>query len=192
MSSEPTPVPRRIGACESHEAAEILPLVYAELRRLAASQLGRLRPGQTLQPTALVHEAYLKLVGNRDPGWGGRGHFFGAAAQAMREIIVDHLRRKFAQKRGGGRPAEELDTAIAVAAGDLRIDDALAVDAALKKLEAEHPRQARVVVMRYFGGLSEDEIARALDVTSRTVERDWRFASAYLHAALTAEPGPAR
>lgn len=168
------------------EAADLLSVVYDELRRLAAAQLGRLRPGQTLQPTALVHEAYLKLVGDADPGWNGRGHFFGAAAQAMREIIVDHIRRKSAVKRGGGRPHHALDEAVAISAGDLQPEEALAVDEALKRLEVEHPRQAKVVVMRYFAGLTEAEIAEALGVTPRTVERDWRFARAYLHAILSA------
>ncbi|APR76724.1 Hypothetical protein A7982_02071 [Minicystis rosea] len=169
-------------------AEELLPLVYGELRRLAAAHMSKLRPGETLRPTALVHEAYLKLVGAADPGWNGRGHFFGAAAQAMREIIVDHVRRKSAQKRGGGRVAEDLDAAVGVAATDLDADDVLAVDAALRALEAEHPRRAQVVVMRYFGGLSEEEIAAALEVTTRTVEREWRFARAYLHEQLAREP----
>ncbi len=180
-------VTRLLGAVEEGQARaaeELLPIVYGELRRLAAAQMARLRPGETLQPTALVHEAYLKLVGDADPAWNGRGHFFGAAAQAMRELIVDHLRRKTAAKRGGGRPKESLDVDIAVAAGDLGPEDALAIDAALARLEMEHPRKAQVVVMRFFGGLSEEEIAEALGVTARTVEREWRFARAWLHAAL--------
>jgi RNA polymerase sigma factor (TIGR02999 family) len=179
-----------IAAGRREAAAELLPVVYGELRKLAAAQMARLRPGQTLQPTALVHEAYLKLVGEADPRWNGRGHFFGAAAQAMRELIVDHVRRKAAGKRGGGRAPEPLDAAvadIAAGAGDLGPEDVLAVDAALERLEAEHPRKAQVAVMRYFGGLSEQEIAEALGVTTRTVEREWRFARAFLHEVL--EPG---
>jgi RNA polymerase sigma factor (TIGR02999 family) len=167
-------------------AGELLPLVYRELRRLAASQLARLRPGQTLQPTALVHEAYIKLVGSGDPGWDGRGHFFAAAAMAMRELIVDAVRRKSAAKRGGGVPPEELHTALAVPGGGPGLDDVLAVDAALKQLEAQHPRKAKVVVMRYFGGLADEEIAAAVGVDVRTVERDWRFARAWLHSVLFA------
>jgi RNA polymerase sigma factor (TIGR02999 family) len=169
---------------EPRAAAELLPLVYAELRRLAAAQMRKLRPGATLQPTALVHEAYLELVGRADPGWNGRGHFFGAAAQAMREIIVDQVRRKTAQKRGGGRANEPLDAAFEVAQAGLGTDDVLAVDAALKQLEAEHPRKAQVVIMRWFGGLSEEEIAEALGLTVRTVAREWRFARAFLHERL--------
>ncbi len=176
-----------LSAGRPQAAAELLPVVYGELRRLAAAQMARLRPGETLQPTALVHEAYLALVGEADPGWNGRGHFFGAAAQAMREIIVDHVRRKAAAKRGGGRVAEDLDAAIAVAAGDLGADDVLAVDAAVARLAALHPRKAKVVVMRYFGGLSEEEIAASLGVTPRTVEREWRFARAFLHDLLFPE-----
>ena len=170
-------------------AAQLLPLLYAELRKLARAQLSRLRPGETLQPTALVHEAYLKLIGNVDPGWKGRGHFMAAAAQAMREIIVDHLRSKLAAKRGGGCPKEELDAALTISAEDLGPEDGLAIDAALENLEVEYPRQAQVVVMRFFGGLSAEEIASALGVTTRTIERDWRFARAHLHATLSGESG---
>lgn len=168
-------------------ADDLLPAVYRELRALAAAHLARLRPGETLRPTALVHEAYLKLLGSAGAGWNGRGHFFGAAAQAMREIIVDHVRRKVAAKRGGGARPEPLDTEITVCADGLGADDVLAVNSALSRLEAEHPRKAQVVVMRYFAGLSEEEIAAALGVTARTVEREWRFARAYLRDVLSRE-----
>jgi RNA polymerase sigma factor (TIGR02999 family) len=161
-------------------AVELLPIVYAELRALAGAQMARLRPGQTLQPTALVHEAYLKLVGGADPGWNGRGHFFGAAAQAMRELIVDHIRRKAAAKHGGGKVHEELDVDLAAGADGLPAEEVLAIHEGIRKLEAEHPRKAEVVVMRFFGGLSVEEIAAALGTTTRTVERDLRFARAYL------------
>lgn len=189
MNDDVTRILAELAAGQPAAAADLLPLVYDELRRLARAQMARLRPGETLQPTALVHEAYLDLVGRADPGWNGRGHFFGAAAQAMREIIVDHVRRKSAQKRGAGRKPEELEGAFAVAAQELGVEDVLAVDAALRTLEAAHPRHARVVVMRYFGGLTEEETAEALGVTARTVERDWRFARAYLHDLLRGEPG---
>jgi RNA polymerase sigma factor (TIGR02999 family) len=118
---------RGVAAGDADAASELLPVVYAELRSLAAAQMARLRPGQTLQPTALVHEAYLKLVRDTDPGWNGRGHFFGAAAQAMREIIVDHIRRKTAAKRGGGQAHADLDVAVAEAAAGLPTEDVLAI-----------------------------------------------------------------
>jgi len=166
-------------------AAELLPLLYPELRRLAVAQMARLRPGQTLQPTALVHEAYMKLVGDTDPGWNGRGHFFGAAAQAMREILVDHARRRSAKKRGGGQEPLRIDTGFELADDAMPVDDVLAIDAALATLAKSHPRKAEIVVMRYFGGLTMDQIAEALGVTTRTAEREWRFARAVLAAALS-------
>jgi RNA polymerase sigma factor (TIGR02999 family) len=184
MDPDVTRMLEDVAAGRPEAASALLPVVYGELRKLAAAQMGRLRPGETIQPTALVHEAYLELVGAADPGWSGRGHFFGAAAQAMREIIVDRVRRKSAVKRGGGRPAEELDAAIDVASDALGLEDVLAVDGALAALEREHPRKAQIVVMRFFGGLSTEEIAAALDVTTRTVEREWRFARAFLHEQL--------
>lgn len=176
-----------VAAGDARAGAELLPLVYQELRRLAAAQMARLRPGQTLQPTALVHEAWVKLVGSTDPGWNGRGHFFGAAAQAMREIIVDHVRQKTAQKRGGGQLHEEVDAAFALAVDGMAAADVLALDAALAALEQDHPRKAQVVVMRYFGGYSVPEIAEGLGLTTRTVEREWRFARAFLHEMLSRE-----
>lgn len=185
MHHEVTRIIAEIAAGRDQATQELLPLVYQELRRIAAAQMARLRPGDTLQPTALVHEAYLKLVGSPGPGWNGRGHFFAAAAQAMREIIVDHVRRKVAAKRGGGQRAEPLDVEIAVDAELLGIEDVLSINAALARLEAEHPRKAQVVVMRFFGGLQDQEIAEALGVTTRTVEREWRFARAYLHEVLS-------
>src|SRR5258706_2676086 len=145
MTNDVTRLLGELASGRSQAADELLPVLYGELRKLAAAQMSRLRGGETLQPTALVHEAYLKLVANADPRWNGRGHFFGAAAQAMRELIVDYLRRKSAGKRGGGRPNEPLEAAIAGSAGSLGPDDALAVDAALRELEAAHTRKAHAV-----------------------------------------------
>ena len=173
---------------EPQGSAALLPVVYAELRRLAAAQLSRQRPGHTLQPTALVHEAFLKLVKGGDPQWQNRGHFFAAATLAMREIIVDGARRRAAVKRGGGRARTTLD-GLTHAGEAADLDEVLAVDDALRRLEAAHPRAARGVAMRYFAGLSEEEIAAALEITTRTVERDWRFARAWLHQVL-AEGAP--
>lgn len=173
-------------AGDGEAAAALLPRVYAELRTLAAARLRRAPPGQTLQATALVHEAYLALVGKQDPGWNGRGHFFGAAAQAMREIVIDQARRKAARKRGGdwARAEVEVDEVGLVGGGGLPDEDLLALDEALTRLEAEHPERARVVVLRHYGGLQEAEIAEVMGVSTRTVERAWRFARAWLHAAL--------
>jgi RNA polymerase sigma factor (TIGR02999 family) len=180
----------------SDAASELLPIVYAELRAVAAAQMARLRPGQTLQPTALVHEAYLKLVRGRDPGWQGRGHFFGAAAQAMREIIVDHVRRKAAAKRGGGRLADpgDLEAAaagLAPAEGGGGAEEVLAVHAAVDALRAVHGRRADVVVMRFFGGFTVEEIAEAQGTTARTVDRDLRFARAFLYDHINNDDGAA-
>jgi RNA polymerase sigma factor (TIGR02999 family) len=186
MQRDITLLLRDAAAGDAKSGAELLPLVYDELRRLAAAQMSRLRPGQTLQATALVHEAWVKLVGGADPGWEGRRHFFGAAANAMREIVVDHVRWKTAQKRGGGQAHVELDTSGLDAVAVLPVDDVLAIDAAVSALERDHPRKAQVVVMRFFGGFSTEEIAEALGLTTRTVEREWRFARAFLHAKLSA------
>jgi RNA polymerase sigma factor (TIGR02999 family) len=184
-SKDVTAVLQAIEAGDSKAAAELLPLVYGELRKLAAARMARLRPGQTLQPTALVHEVYLALVGKKDPGWKGRGHFFGAAAQAMRELLVDAARRKAALKRGGDlsrAEAEEVEGAALEPA--LPVEDVLALDRALAKMKVEHPRKAEIVELRYFGGLTEEEIASLYEVTTRTIEREWRFARAWLHQAL--------
>ena len=167
---------------ETQPASELLPVVYAELRRLAAALASRLPPGQTLQPTALVHEAYLRLVGDRDPGWEGRRHFFGAAAQAMRNILVEQTRRKGAQKHGGGGRRVELTECLAVI--EPPAVDLLAVDEAIKKLETEKPHLAEIAMLRYFTGLSVEETAAVLGVSPSTLAREWRFARAWLARRL--------
>lgn len=169
---------------DSNAGRELLPLVYQELRRLARARMAAAPPGNTLQPTALVHEAFLRLVGSGDPGWNGRAHFFGAAAQAMRNILVDQARRKAAIKHGGAAArvsAEPDDLAIEPPAEDL-----LALDEALQLLEAEDPDAARVVLLKHFAALDDDEIATALQVSTRTVRREWRFARAWLQQKLGA------
>jgi RNA polymerase sigma factor (TIGR02999 family) len=163
-------------------AAELLPIVYAELRRLAGAMLHDQRPGQTLQPTALVHEAYLRLVRNQDPGWEGRRHFFGAAAQAMREILVDQARRKAAIKHGGQNQRVELGDDLAYI--EPPADNLLALDEAIQKLQAEEPRLAEIVLLRYYTGLSVEDTARVVGESERTVYRDWRRASAWLGREL--------
>jgi len=164
------------------QAADLLPEVYAELRRLAEALTGRLRPGQTLQATALVHEAFLRLVGDRDPGWEGRRHFFGAAAQAMRQILIDQARRKGARKHGGGR--HRVDLAEGLAYVEQPADDVLALDEAIQALQAEEPALAEVVLLRYYAGLGVAEAAAVLGQSASTVKRDWRRARAWLGRRL--------
>lgn len=163
-------------------AADVLPEVYAELRRLAASMSTRLPPGQTLQPTALVHEAYLRLVRTKDPGWDGRRHFFGAAARAMREILIERARRQAALKHGGAFQRVELDGALAVI--EPPSEDVLALDEAIKKLEAAKPHLAEIVMLRFYAGLSIEDTAGAVDRSTSTVKREWRFARAWLAREL--------
>jgi RNA polymerase sigma factor (TIGR02999 family) len=175
---------------EMQPAAELLPVVYAELRRLAAVLAGRLPPGQTLQPTALVHEAYLRLVGDHDPGWDGRRHFFGAAAQAMRNILVEQARRKGAHKHGGTARRVELTEGLVVV--EPPADDLLAVDEAIQKLQAEKPHLAEIAMLRYLAGLSVDETAAVLGMSASTLAREWRFARAWLVRRLGDAPGGIR
>ena len=167
-----------------HRADELLPLVYDELRALAQARMAHEMPGQTIQATALVHEAYLRLVGEQDPGWNGRGHFFGAAALAMRRILVEAARRRGRIKRGGDRRRVSIDDADAQAAIEPPDDDVLAVDEAVRRLEQEDPRKGRIVNLRYFAGLTAEETARVLGVSVGTVERDWRFIKAWLQEEL--------
>jgi RNA polymerase sigma factor (TIGR02999 family) len=164
-------------------AAELLPLVYDELRRLAAAQLAHERPGQTLDATALVHEAYLRLIGPADgKAWRDRGHFLAAAAEAMRRILVDQARRKRAEKRGGGAQRFELSETDRVVIPDP--DTLLTVDEALERLSADDPEAAAVARLRLFAGLSIEEAATALKVSRATAFRDWSYARAVLSAAL--------
>jgi len=163
---------------------QLLDRVYVELRELASSHLRRERPDHTLQPTALVHEAYLKLIGQNELSFRSRAEFFGAAAQVMRRILVDHARRSQAAKRGGGRVRETLDTgSIAV---DDRAGDLLEIDDALRKFADTDPERARIVELRFFGGLSNAEAGEILGVSTRSVERAWRVARAWLLRELGA------
>jgi RNA polymerase sigma factor (TIGR02999 family) len=164
-------------------ADELLPLVYRELRRLAQQRLAREKPGQTLQATALVHEAYLRLVDHQDAQrWDNCGHFLAAAAEAMRRILVENARRKRAEKHGGRMERQDLD-AIDIAA-PTPSEDLLALDEALTKLEAEDSIKAQLVKLRYFAGLSEEDAARTLGISRATVQRHWRYAKAWLHSEL--------
>jgi RNA polymerase sigma factor (TIGR02999 family) len=167
-------------------AADLLPLVYDELRRLAAARLAAEAPGQTLQPTALVHDAYLRIVGPAaDRPWDGRGHFFAAAAEAMRRILIDRARHRQSLKAGGGRGRVALDAAASVPAPDgAAAEDVLALDEALTHLEAEDPVKAQLVKLRYFAGLSLTDAARALGVSPATAKRYWVYARAWLYGKL--------
>jgi RNA polymerase sigma factor (TIGR02999 family) len=168
-------------------AAELLPLVYDELRKLAAARLADEKPGQTLQPTALVHEAYVRLVGGEQPqDWNGRGHFFAAAAEAMRRILVETARRKGRARHGGGRARIDLD-AVELAA-DETDDRLLAIDEALTLLATEDPDAAEVVKLRFFAGLTAEQAADALGISLRSANSHWAFARAWLFRRL-GEPG---
>jgi RNA polymerase sigma factor (TIGR02999 family) len=165
-------------------AAELLPLVYDELRKLAAVNMAAESPDQTLQPTALVHEAFLRLVGPADQlRWDSRGHFFAAAAEAMRRILVDAARRKQREKHGGNYRRVELDT-VQVAGLDPR-HDLVALDVALTRLAIEDPQAARLVELRHFAGLTIPEVAQVIGISPRTADRMWAFARAWLHRELT-------
>ncbi len=163
-------------------AEELLPLVYGELRSLARSRMAREAPGQTLQATALVHEAYLRLIGDADPGWNGRGHFFGAAALAMRRILVEQARRKARQRHGGGQ--QRLDVADVAVAIEPPGEDVLAIDHAVSRLEAQDPRKGRIVNLRYFAGLTTKETAEVLGLSVGTSEREWRCIRTWLQVEL--------
>jgi RNA polymerase sigma factor (TIGR02999 family) len=177
--SDVTHILGSLEAGDPHAASQLLPLVYDELRRLAAHRLAHEAPGQTLQPTALVHEAYLRLVGDKaDVSWGGRGHFFAAAAQAMRRILVESARSKKRLKRGGGRERLPLEEAELLTPEPR--EDVLALDEALTELGATDRAAADLVQLRYFGGLSIPDAARVLGVSPRTAERFWTFARAWL------------
>jgi RNA polymerase sigma factor (TIGR02999 family) len=167
-------------------AGELLPLVYDELRRLAARRLAREKPGHSLQATALVHEAYLRLVGAQDPGWAGRAHFFSAAAEAMRRILVESARRKASLKRGEGLVRVDIDAVDVAAPG--RSDDLLALDEALSALALVEPQTAELVKLRYFTGLTNKQAAEVLAISPRTADFRWAFARAWLLDKL--EGGP--
>jgi RNA polymerase sigma factor (TIGR02999 family) len=177
-------VTRLLSAIEQGDpqaASQLLPLVYDELRRLAAQKLAQEKPGETLQATALVHEAYLRLVGNDDePRWANCGHFFAAAAEAMRRILIDQARAKRAHKRGGGRKRNELEDIAAPYADE----ELLALDEALQKLAEQDPLKAKLVELRYFAGLTGDQAAEVLDISPATADRHWAYARAWLQAEV--------
>jgi RNA polymerase sigma factor (TIGR02999 family) len=168
---------------DSSAAEQLLPLVYDELRKLAAQKLAHEKTGQTLQATALVHEAYLRLVGPGDmPSWDSRGHFFAAAAEVMRRILVDNARRRLSQKRGGAMERVDFPELVAPAVDEPF--DLLALDEALQSLEAQHPDKAKLVKLRFFAGCSLEETAEHLGISRATAQRNWAFARAWLYGQL--------
>lgn len=179
---EVTRVLRRAAAGDRAATNELFPVVYDELRQIAARFLAGERMGHTLQPTALVNEAYLRLVGPNGDGWESRAHFFGAAAQAIRRILVDHARSKQAAKRGGQSERESI--ALESIAGEVEDVDMVALDEAMDKLAKLDAQKAKVVELRFFGGLTGDETATALGISASTVARDWQFARVWLKREL--------
>ncbi|MBI4717140.1 MAG: sigma-70 family RNA polymerase sigma factor [Planctomycetes bacterium] len=177
-----TEILQATGRGDRQAAAELLPLVYDELRRLARSRMAGLPPGNTLQPTALVHEAFMRLVGDRDPGWDNRAHFFAAAAESMRQVLVDQARRKKRLKRGGDKKRmtlEDFDVPLASP-----VEDILAMDQAIERLQRSDPRKAQIVMLRFFAGLTRDETAAVLGLSVPTIDREWRYIVARLHKDL--------
>jgi RNA polymerase sigma factor (TIGR02999 family) len=176
--SEITLVLEAVKRGEKLASEQLLPLVYEELRRMAAARMAQETPGQTLQPTALVHEAWLQLVGEGGRSWQNRAHFFGAAADAMRRILIDKARRKSRLKHGGGQSRLDIDDLeLAETTPD---DNILLINDALERLEKEDPEQARVVVLKFFGGLTNLEVAESLGIAERSVDRQWACAKACL------------
>ena len=176
-----TPLFQRINAGDPSAAEELLPLVYDELRRLAAARMARESPGQTLQATALVHEAWLRLGGERQPAWANRAHFFAAAAEAMRRILIDNARRKLAIRHGGRlEKVSASDTAFDLPAGTADDAELLLINDALEALAAHDPRKADLVKQRYFVGLTLEEAAEVLGISVRTAKRDWVYARTWL------------
>lgn len=174
---------RRAAAGDRQAAQELLPLVYGDLKSLAHARLARYKRDQTLQTTDLVHECWLRLIQQGDPGWEGRRHFFGAAARAMRNILVEEARRRSSVKRDASRK-RELPTAMPEIVTAPPVEDILSLGEALEKFEKDHPRAAEVVWLRFFDGLSMPEVAELAGVSLATAERDWRFARAWLQEEL--------
>jgi RNA polymerase sigma-70 factor, ECF subfamily len=184
MDSQPGEITQLLQAMHTGDrsaADKLLPLVYKELHRLAAAYMRRERPDHTLQPTALINEAYLRLAGE-DVDWNGRAHFIGLAAHVMRQVLVDHARAHKAERRAGGLRRVDMDENLAIAPE--RLGEIQFIDEALERLARRNQRQARVVELRYFGGLSVEQIASVLGIAPRSVKRDWSLARIWLHREL--------
>ncbi|MGA3035177.1 MAG: sigma-70 family RNA polymerase sigma factor [Terracidiphilus sp.] len=180
-SGEVTRLLQAMNAGDRAAGEQLLPLVYRELHRIASAYMRRERPDHTLQATALIHEAYLRLAGE-EIDWQNRGHFIGLAAHVMRRVLVDYARQHHAERRAGGLQRVEMDDNLAISPE--RLDEALFLDQALQRLTEKNPRQAQVVELRYFGGLSVEQIAAILDIAPRSVKRDWSLARMFLHSEL--------
>jgi RNA polymerase sigma factor (TIGR02999 family) len=183
--SEVTLILQGLGANDAGAMEKLLPLVYEELRHLAAARMARESAGHTLQPTALVHEAWLRLVGDGERSWKNRSYFFAAAAEAMRRILVEHARRKAQLKYGGGQERlniEEME--LAEAEPDAKV---LLVNAALERMETQHPERARIVVLKYFGGMTNKEVAETLGIGERSVDRHWVCAKTWLYKEISVQ-----
>ena len=183
LMSDVTQILSAIESGDREAIDRLLPMVYRELHEIAQRQMVFERPGHSLQATALVHEAYMKLIGNEEIRWAGKSHFFAAAAESMRRILVDSARKRGRQKRGGTNKRLALDLAEIVM--EEQSDQILALDEALKILEAQDERMARIVKLRFFSGLSVEDTARAMDISERTVKREWALARAWLFRALS-------
>jgi RNA polymerase sigma factor (TIGR02999 family) len=183
-----TQVLRKAAAGDAEAGRDLLPLVYDDLRNLARARLKRVPPGQTLQATALVHEAYMRIVGSEDPGWDSRAHFFASAAHAMRDILVERARRRTTEKRGGGwhrMPLEDAEAEL-----EPPSDQVLAVDEALKRLESHDPRKGQIANLRFFARMTTAETASALGISVATVGREWRYIRTWLERQLRPEEPP--
>jgi RNA polymerase sigma factor (TIGR02999 family) len=181
-SAEVTVLLAQLADGDEQAASRLVPLVYSELRHMAARYMRRERVDHTLQTTALVHEAYLKLVEQTSASWENRAHFFGVAAQVMRHILVDHARGHLREKRGGGQPVLQLDEGMVFSPE--QSSELLEVDTALRRLTQLDPRQGKIVELRFFGGLTVEETATVLGISPKTVKREWRVAKAWLHGEL--------
>jgi RNA polymerase sigma-70 factor, ECF subfamily len=187
VAPDVTSLLKKLAGGNQQAASELIPVVYEELHRLAVRHLRRERQDHTLQPTALVHEAYIKLVAQRDADWQSRNHFFAVASKLMRRILVDYARRHLREKRGGGQTKVSLDEAPVVS--PQRPDGMLAIDESLSRLEKLDARQACIVELRYFGGLTIEEVAQVLGVSPTTVRREWTSAKAWLYGELNRHHG---
>ncbi len=184
MSGDVTRILNAIEQGDAGASEELLPVVYEELRRLAAQKLSQESPGQTLQATALVHEAYIRLIGSNNPNWDNQGHFFAAAAEAMRRILIDNARRKKSLKAGGDHQKVSLDGAIADPKNDMPVDDLILLDEALDKFTQTDEQKADLVKLRYFTGLTGEQAAKVLGISQNTADRYWAYAKSWLRLEM--------